>query len=146
MPRKKPFSNKQKKAQLQLKRQKKKQPAKESDERIESVINLDDNIEQQDNPPPKKKEPDNRGRGRNLKKVPGDLRTVFEPESHVVINQRKRDSEIPIKKGLEAELRKKDIELYSTIIDIPKRPEWNSTMSAEEVCCNWIQYNYYYMK
>ena len=57
------------------------------------------------------------------------LRTVFEREPQEFVEQRKRDSRLPI-------VRKPDAasdSFYSQIIDIPKRPPWKYDMTKEQV-------------
>ena len=143
MGRRKPFSNKQKKAQLQSKRQKKRDQNDTSDFNSGDdpfVVVVPDNI-----PNEKPKQiPQNRNRNKKsntggrghpiLKKLPADLRTVFEKEPQIVIDKRKLESEVPIIRGNEEKLRTQDTHLYSAVIDLPRRPRWDSSMSTEEVC------------
>ena len=169
MTRKAAFGNKKKKEQLQLQRQKKREkPEREAGNDIPFVEDAvrppggDDTFDTRPHvviarkkgrpSAEEKKEASNRIHPA-LKKLPADLRTVFEAESRVVVDARKKASEDPIVRGKEEELRTQDTNMYSAVIDLPVRPPWTCSMSVEQIEENerryfekWIRQIYTYPK
>lgn len=109
MYRKKPFSGKKKKEQLKAKRRRKRgedTEEKKQDNQSNTKINIVKPTSEKDK-----------------------LRTVFEREPDEVIKKRIEEGRKPLNRESPDVFK----ELYSTIIDIPKRPEWNRDMTKEEV-------------
>ena len=131
---KKPFSGKQKKKQLQEKRKYRNGEAdhdqnkkhKQQNQSKEPVLN---------HPQPRSnaRQASGGGRNQNLKKLPPNLRTVFEIEDKEVIESRKEKARAAFERGNEEKLRVHDVNLYSTLIDFPQRPPWAPGMSTQEV-------------
>ena len=149
---KKPFSAKQKKEQLKQKREKKRE--EERDEFGHKVRNNDKkenngNGRQRGGKKDNKNEPSTVSRlneqpGRKTQKAynPNRYRLHFMSESREEIEARKKIAQQPYD-----ELREGDLELDldamyqpGSVLDMPKRPEWNHGMSKEELVLQEEEY------
>ncbi|KAM5145366.1 guanine nucleotide-binding protein-like 1 [Mantella aurantiaca] len=145
MPRKKPFSNKQKKKQLQDKRERKRGPLEagrsESNSRSQSRERGEENTDTSDsesvrpqvrrvNQQPQLFRPGEKGYD------PNRYRLHFERESKDEIERRKKIAQDKILEPVPETELEVDIEkIYRTgsVLDFPKRPPWNYEMSKETV-------------
>ncbi|XP_053328937.1 guanine nucleotide-binding protein-like 1 [Spea bombifrons] len=145
MPRKKPFSNKQKKRQLQDKRERKRGPNEagrsESNSRSQSRERGEENTDTSDsenirpqvrriNQQPHVLRPGEKGYD------PNRYRLQFERESKDEIERRKKIAQEKILQSVpETELEIDIDEIYrpGSVLDFPKRPAWSYQMSKEQV-------------
>ncbi|XP_062620565.1 guanine nucleotide-binding protein-like 1 [Saccostrea cucullata] len=128
MPRKKPFSSKQKKLQLQEKRRRKKREDDSSDDSEKDHSASKDTSRLEVN-----KQPVNIG---TEKYDPNRYRLHFFKESRDEINARKlRAKKEPIKPKKEADLEVDFESVYrpGSVLDIPKRPPWDYSMSKAQL-------------
>ncbi|XP_077986081.1 guanine nucleotide-binding protein-like 1 [Glandiceps talaboti] len=144
MPRKKPFSAKQKKKQLQEKREKKRhtvasfaaqphrsrmQSKEESSEDFESTSDGDNpDVFKLNQQPAKRAQTDK-------KYDPNRYRLHFERESKTEVAERKKKATEPFQ-TLPEEMLEVDIDdIYrpGSVLDMPKRPPWNYSLSKEQV-------------
>ncbi|XP_072286041.1 guanine nucleotide-binding protein-like 1 [Pyxicephalus adspersus] len=145
MPRKKPFSTKQKKKQLQDKRERKRGPLEagpsESNSRSQSRERAEENTDTSDsesirtqvrrvNQQPQIFKPGEKGYD------PNRYRLQFEKESKEEIERRKKIAQEKLLEPVpETELEVNIDEIYrpGSVLDFPKRPRWNYDMSKEAV-------------
>lgn len=112
MNRRKPFSGKKKKEQLKAKRKRQRGDFNDDEKHENNNNNVKINITK-----PEEKD---------------KLKTVFEREPDEVIKKRIEEGRKPLNRETPDVFN----ELYSSIIDIPKRPEWNRNMTKEELESN----------
>lgn len=144
MPRRKPFSNKQKKQQLQQKREKKKLKNLDDPEKPQTKpLCAEQNDSEQDS---HSSESPNEEEATVIKVHhqptaktgydPNRYRLHFEAETQKELDQRKHDAKTkPLSKIAEEEMEisLEDIFKPGSILDIPKRPAWNYKMSKQAV-------------
>ncbi|XP_073455014.1 guanine nucleotide-binding protein-like 1 [Aquarana catesbeiana] len=145
MPRKKPFSSKQKKKQLQDKRERKRGPLEagrsESNSRSQSRERREENTDTSDsesfrpqvrrlNQQPQVSKPGEKDYD------PNRYRLQFEKDSKDEIERRKKIAQEKILESVpETELEVDIMKIYrpGSVLDFPKRPAWNYDMSKETV-------------
>jgi len=117
MPRKKPFSGKKKKQQIQEKRKRQQGTEASAHQKPTKKIQHEDDEEETEKQNEKKEKPKNR------------LTTVFAKESQEEVEKRKLEATKPLKRLDHFPVDS----YYGELIDIPLRPHWDSGMSKEEL-------------
>ncbi|XP_053578018.1 guanine nucleotide-binding protein-like 1 [Bombina bombina] len=145
MPRKKPFSTKQKKRQLQDRRERKRGPSdlgrSDSNSRSQSRERGEENTDTSDSESirPQVRRLNQQPlapRGRERGYDPNRYRLHFERESKEEVERRKKIAQDKVLDPIpEAELEVDISEIYrpGSVLDFPKRPAWNYDMSKEAV-------------
>lgn len=147
MPRKKPFSNKQKKKQLQEKREKKRVKNLDEENKSSNGNSADTEGEEESEIGEKSLDkntaaaiklhyqPVSHLQDKNRKHDPNRYRLQFDRESKGEIEARKKAAQEPLKYVSEEHL---EVSLETTykpgsVLDMPKRPPWKYSMSKEQV-------------
>ncbi|XP_060069703.1 guanine nucleotide-binding protein-like 1 [Ylistrum balloti] len=130
MPRKKPFSSKQKKFQLQDKRQRKKESTQDEDDTEDIETAGQDSSQSQ-----KKLRKGKSGPIPDRRTDPNRYRLQFFKESNEEIDRRKKLARRPLRHLPEEALEVNIDQVYQpgSVLDLPKRPPWNYSLSKAKL-------------
>ncbi|XP_033729463.1 guanine nucleotide-binding protein-like 1 [Pecten maximus] len=132
MPRKKPFSSKQKKFQLQDKRQRKKEST--HDENGPEYEELEVNVKGQDPSQPQKSVRKGKSGG-DRKNNPNRYRLQFFKESNEEIDRRKKLARRSLRRIPEDALEVNIDQVYQpgSVLDLPRRPPWDYSLTKAQL-------------